>query len=121
MSEYLALFRSLFPEFSSVDDDLILAYMAQAAIQVVEGDWGAWYPYGLVYLTAHLLVPSSGVGGSSPTASGSVTQRSVGEVSVSFGSPSNNPGSASDYESTSYGRRFLELSGFVGHHALVTD
>lgn len=102
--------KARFPSaFDSLSDDFLNLIIAEACEVILESKWGASYDRGLLYLTAHLASTDSAPGSSG--AAGPVTSKRIGDVSVSYGSAASV--SSSDYASTTYGRRFLELRNIV--------
>lgn len=107
--------KERFPEFSSVSNNLIDLIIAEA-VGVVNTSWvEADYRPAIMYWVAHTLVSQGhGVagGGASVVLTGPMKSRQVGDVKVEFagvgGSGGAGNGSSSLYDTTAYGRRFLD-------------
>jgi hypothetical protein len=103
--------KQRFPEFIAVSDTLVALILAEASAQVGE----TWYERdrkpATLYLAAHMLAmegePGRTAGGTSGGTSGPVRRRKVGDVETEFAGFS--ASSASEYGSTAYGLRFLDL------------
>lgn len=107
--------KTRFPNvFTDADDDVMDACIAEAVLLIQESKWGDFYDIGLLYLSAHLIVattPDQADAGDAG-AGGPVTSRRVGDVAVTYGSTasasSSSSASADDFNSTVYGRRYLQ-------------
>lgn len=112
----LALFRILFPEFASVSDETIQAYL-DGNIEVLSMPaWGACYGRAVMYLAAHELALSQAriassvdAGGVVVAPTGVVQSASAEGLSVSFAVPSNRSEYAAWLAQTPYGQRYLAL------------
>lgn len=100
-----------FPEFADVDDAQIEFAIEEAKLEVSDTNWTVGYNVALVYLTAHYVsaaisrIDSAGAGGESAIAS-----ESIGRLSITYArSNTKVEAVADDKESTSYGRRYLEM------------
>lgn len=117
-------FKARYTEFASESDARIQVYIDDAELELNEGQWGDFYDRGLSALTAHLLAianRNAASTGSGISLGGSLTSRSVGSVSVSFGS-SASTGSAEDfYLSTAYGAEYWRLCKIVGMGIIAVD
>lgn len=112
----LADFRIRFPEFAPVGDALVNVILAEAIPRVGDTWLERDRATAILYLTAHLLASEGeparsaggGVGGST---SGAVKRMKVGDVEVEYAGLGSGSGSGttSEYASTVYGRRFLQL------------
>jgi len=100
--------KARFPEFASLGDDTIAMYLAEAERSHNAGQWGGKSDDGLSYLTAHLLAMfgASGDGCDDP-APGPVTSEREGAVAASYAV--SDEAKQSEFGSTKYGRRYLEL------------
>lgn len=117
MAVDITSFRIRFPEFSDpveyLDariqiflDDAVNAYMGTN-----EGRWCGKYDYAHAYLVAHLLtVGTKSELGDNSTATGLISSKSAGGVSVTKTVPTKTRTDLDDfYMSTSYGQRFLTI------------
>jgi len=109
-SELLPAFRARFPEFSAVVDLTVELYLGDAISLFNCNDKA------VLYLAAHLLVldtasgvGSSGTGGELDQGLGIVTAETVGKVSTSYQNASGANVKDTFYETTSYGRRFIQF------------
>lgn len=121
------LFKTRFPEFDPVDDDLVDLVLAEA-VGVVDATWVERdRASAQMYLTAHLLTvqgqPARSIAGSSGSGSninltGPVKRRKVGDVETEYaGASSINGGSNGGtfegidqaYGATPYGRQYLVI------------
>ena len=105
-----ATIKEVLTEFAEVSSTRIQIFLDFAAQQMNATAWGVKYDQGLIYLTGHLLKldAEAATGGG---AAGPVTAEAVGQVSASYqvGESFSN----SEFGSTVYGRRYLELSRTV--------
>lgn len=105
--------RMRFPEFSGVADATIEFAIEEARTEVSDS-WTDQYDIALVYLVAHYVASSiaaAASGGEGGT--GQIASESIGRLSVSYAQEksSNADATCDDKESTSYGRRYLEILG----------
>lgn len=108
-------FRARYPEFSSVSDDLLKAYFAEATVYLNNTDLSPVTDVNqravfLNMLVAHLAAINNGVGGQAATGLvGRVTSASEGSVSVSVDA---GPSSASSwwYMQTPYGAAYWQAT-----------
>lgn len=108
----LADFRTRFPEFQQVADELVEAVLAESAEEVGLA-WGDRRSTATLYLTAHILASEGGTSrADAASGHGQVVQIRVGEESTTFASPQVDA-SADSYNGTRYGRRFAKLRGQV--------
>lgn len=120
----VASFKARYPEFEPVDAGLLQLVLGDAIAQV--GD--TWLEMdrarAQMLLTAHFLTiegeparsQAIASGGASGGYSGPITKRSVGDVSTEYGAAANEAASSggmaastAGYETTRYGRLFLDL------------
>ena len=102
-----------FPEFADVGDAVVEFAIEEARLEVTDS-WTAGYNVAIAYLVAHYVAcakaasASGGTGGSDIIAS-----ESIGRLSFSYAQSQQSKVEpvADDKESTSYGRRYLELLG----------
>jgi len=109
-----AQLKARFPgAFDSLSDAVANACIAEAAATILEATWGSDYDTGLLYLTAHLLertVPKSGSPLGPAAVSGQLKRWKAGDLEVEFAQyATGGSGLESDYRSTAYGCRYLEL------------
>lgn len=113
----LALFRVLYPEFSSVSDVTVEFYLDDNACGMSQSSWGRCYAKAALYMTAHQIAlsqariastaDSGGAAVVSPT--GVVQSASAEGLSVSFAVPQNRSEYASWLGQTPYGQELLAL------------
>lgn len=108
--------KARFPEFSSVSNTLLDLILAEASAQVGETWLERDRKPATLYLAAHMLAqegePGRSAGGTGGGTSGPVKRRKVGDVETEFAGFSASSGAggrASEYGSTAYGLRFLDL------------
>ena len=124
-------FLAVYPAFAAVAPETINLMLDQANAIVLENRWHARWKLGVCLYTAHLLtlylksyVPEgtdASAVGSAGQARGSVSSKSVGGVSVSYGTSEATSdlvgyGSLKD---TIYGQQFASMAKFVGHGMMV--
>ena len=122
-------FRTRFPEFDAICDNVIDMFITDAELFVQESYWGPKYDLGLYYLTAHFIAKQEQMKNSTPGAgssqpSGAITSRAVDGVSVGYSNPfSSSSGSGKnrlvEFESTVYGQRYIQLIRTLGIPAIV--
>jgi len=97
-------------EFASVSSTRIDIHLSFAQLQMSTDAWANKYDMGLIYLTGHLLKleKDATTGGA---ASGPISAEAVGQVSASYAI--SDTFKDSEFGSTWYGRRFLELRKMV--------
>lgn len=97
---------ALAPSLSTVEVTTQDAVLAAVALTVVGEDWGARQNLAATYLAAHLAtVALRGATG----AQGPLTGLTVGQVSRSFAAPPLPLGGAVFYETTNFGRAYLQV------------
>ena len=97
--------KTLFSEFSSVDDSLVQSYIDIAINYVNLSFWGSSrFDFIHSLMTAHLMKLNGA--DSSSTASGPVSSERLGDISVSYAVNSVNQ---SDFSSTKYGAQIIQL------------
>ncbi|MPW31952.1 DUF4054 domain-containing protein [Agarivorans sp. B2Z047] len=120
MNADLPTFRALYPEFSSIGDEVVQIYIDDADEHLSEQAWGRCYAKALLSYVAHNLALSQnrqansatnddGVVESSPM--GVVSSASADGLSVGFTVPQSASSNAKDawYWQTPYGQQFLAL------------
>lgn len=90
--------------FIGYDTAFITLIITEAATIIDEDVWGDDYDIGLTYLTAHLIASSTAPGGGGVSV-GPVSKRRVGDVELTFATPTA-PFNADDLYNTVYGKRF---------------
>jgi Protein of unknown function (DUF4054) len=114
-------FRAAFPEFTvAVFPDTTVNFWSGLAENLMsEEAWGGLYQKGLFLLTAHYLTMSKIAAASAKSGdSGSVSQRKVGDVSVSFDSQSAGVAGAGTYNRTVHGKAYFTLVNMIGIGAI---
>lgn len=96
-------FVTMFPEFGSIDEEVIAAAIV-AANRSVDNSWTEGdFKNAILFLTAHnLQVAIDGIGGGG----GEISSESLGQISVSYSKTSQQQ---DVFSSTAYGSRYLEL------------
>lgn len=111
MSLTAAGLQELYPEFGSVADAYIEAWLNQSAALHTEASWGSGYELGMYAWTAHhlKLFPAGGTGDGGVR--GAVTAESVGGISASYSDPSGGITAAADafFRQSSYGLAYLAI------------
>ena len=100
-----SIFKTRFPEFASISDNVIQMLLNEAYLFIGENK----YQDALVlYWTAHnVVVQQNQLGGdNSPIVA--VASEGVGNVNTSYANPQMNNSDISFYMSTSYGQKYLE-------------
>lgn len=108
-----------FAEFQDVGDEVVEFAIEDARADFGDGsNWAANADLALVYLCAHYVSARKAAAASGGTgASGAIVSESIGRLSTTYAqSQSKVEPVADDKESTSYGRRYLDLvqSNFSG-------
>lgn len=98
-----------FPEFVDVDDAVVEFAIEEAKLEVGDS-WPSGAGVALTYLSAHYVAASvarasSGGDGSN----GRVKSESIGRLSITYAEDSKAAATVDDKDSTSYGRRYLEI------------
>jgi hypothetical protein len=96
--------------FASTDEDRIALWLTFADARLSSDAWGSSRDDALKVLTLHYLSSDPELSGSGGGAAGTVSSMSVGDVSVSYATPSS-VGSDNDLSSTFWGRLFLQMRG----------
>jgi hypothetical protein len=99
--------RDTFPEFQGATDTLIELWLAQAQRRVNTVQWGEKADDATLWLTAHLLKLDSQIRGGGTAAAGPISQKKVGDLSVSYAVPAKM--AQSFLASTAYGQQYLQL------------
>jgi hypothetical protein len=110
-------FKERFEEFASTSDSRIQIFIDKALLNIGEGEWGAYFTEGQLYLTAHFLAlanQTQNSGGEPVT--GVVSSRKIGDVSVTFMVPTALQGDVATffYNQTAYGQEYYRLMRIVG-------
>lgn len=103
----VAVFRTLFPEFTKVTDAALEVWLPIAASRVPYTIWTTNTLYATALLLAHMLTASgkSGLG----SGGGAVTSESVGDLSRGFATVGIPGGGDQELETTRYGQDFVAL------------
>lgn len=113
----IAAFRAAFPEFTDVlfPDASVIFWSDLAATQISADVWGTAYTNGLYLLTAHYLTMSKiSASGVTSGNSGVISQKKVGDVSVSYDATIANASGAGLFNRTSYGQQYWTLVQMFG-------
>ena len=101
-------FKTRFPEFSNISDATVDINIQDAEIMVTKSKWGKLYDIGVAYLAAHSLALSVKSANGNSGAVNQVASKSVEGISVSYAVAQGTV--AEDYyQSTTYGKRYLNL------------
>jgi hypothetical protein len=106
--------QARYPEFAGVSSPRIQIVLDETVLDVGENWPDEFRRPAMLALTAHLLAQEGVLRNnatSGASTEGQVTSVSVGDVSTSFAdlSKMGSPASMSSYETTAYGKRFLDL------------
>ena len=114
-------FRLVYPEFASATafpDALVDYWMGQGRIQLAPDRWGDLLDQGLGLYTAHKIAaaPANAKGAAKGQAGavGVVSSKSIDKLSVSVDTGSVTLKDAGDWNRTTYGVQFKQLSRIVG-------
>ncbi len=113
-------FKNRFPEFDSVDDARVQLFLDDATLEVSKSNWGKLYDKGVLYLTAHELSIGTATANGASGGIKSEASKSVGNVSVSYGSLNYNEYD-NYYTTTAYGKKYIDMKNRlkVGKACLV--
>lgn len=103
--------KDSFAEFAGLSDQLVERFLAQAQRRVSTTQWGDKADDGVLWLTGHLLKVESQIRSGSSAAAGPISQKSVGDLSVSYAVPSDIRNNF--LASTTYGQQFIELKRLI--------
>lgn len=118
--------KARYPEFAAVADPRVQAVLDETVLDVGENWPDEFRRPGMLALTAHLLAQEGTLRNDATagaSSAGQVTSVSVGDVSTSFADTSKmgSPAAMSSYETTAYGKRFLDLKRMAfGLNAAIT-
>lgn len=100
--------------FDDLENDLLEDIIDEAELNINEATWGTedFYNLGLYYLSAHIAATTLTTPGGGGALSGPITKRRVGDVEITFATPSATL-SEIDLGTTSYGLRFLQYRRWV--------
>lgn len=124
MSVTPASFRTHFPEFTvaKYPDTVVQFWIDLAVKMLVVSRWDTVLDQGIELYVAHNLAVGSAVsasGGSTVGGGGGpVSSKTVDKVSVTYDVSSVAIEDGGDWNATSYGRRFLQLSRMIGAGAI---
>jgi hypothetical protein len=111
--------KDTFSEFSGTSDQLIERFLTQAERRVNVTQWGEKSDDATLWLTAHLLKIESQLRSGGGAAGGPISQRKVGDLSVSYKIPTNV--SDSFLASTTYGQYYLDLKTGIWPERVLGD
>lgn len=100
-----SVFKARFAEFNSIDDALIEMLLDESYIFIGSNKYQDTM---VLYYTAHNLVVQQKQAKGKSDASQSVSNKSVGNVSVGYSTPTMDSSDLAFYNSTSYGQKYLE-------------
>lgn len=100
-----ATVKSYAPELSSVTDEMVELYIGLAKDNIAESVWGNKYDRAVNMLTCHYLTMR---GRAASGAGGPVTQKKVGDLSISYGSVTGYM-SENQLLSTEYGAIYIHM------------
>ena len=116
----IAGFRARYPQFDSVSDATVQAYLDDAVLRVDEGVWGDHYETGVYALACHEMT-LQGLGdqpaGAPPA--GNVTSLKDGAVAVTFKQSTNETIGDDYYNQTPCGQKYLSLQRLMGMGIVV--
>lgn len=119
----IAKFRADFPEFEDVGkypNAMINRWGATGEKLLSPNRWGDLYIEGLFLFVAHNLALSlsnkeASISGAQPgKASGAVSSKSVGAVSISYDTSSTMEPNAGHWNETTYGKEYIRLVRLIG-------
>jgi hypothetical protein len=113
--------KARYPELATIPDATVNVAIEDAVPWFSECRWGAFYAQGFAAFVAHMLTvdKAAAAGGGSSGAAGPVSQKSVGDVSVSYATPSDVTSGDAYYMRTAYGQRYLQLRKMIGQGAMA--
>jgi hypothetical protein len=120
MAVDLKTFKALFPEFCSIDDDVINLWLSETLDYLSAAAFGDCYDRAALYFTAHELAMSQARLASAQESDGAVVVQgggivqsaSAGGLSVSYATPQfavNGNADDAYYAQTPYGIKYLKL------------
>ena len=127
----IAIFKARYPQIVlafTLSDDRIGVFLDEAAIEVSECAYGAYYQKAVLLHTAHFLVIESAADAeaSDPasaaaafTSAGGVASASVGDTSVSRNLYAPTDSDEGTFSATIYGQEFLRIRKKMGRGTLV--
>lgn len=114
-----ASFKSDFDEFNTLDDAKIQIFLNRAALRLDESAWGKFYDEGLSWLTAYLLdaagVASSSTGQNQSKSNLPTKRKKVDGLEIEYfdAGAAKITSISSPYNSSHYGRQFLEVQSLA--------
>lgn len=106
------------PELEPLDDFKVQLYIDMAKVNVAESFFGTAYDQALSMLTCHYLTMAGGSSNTGP-APGPVTSKSVGDLSVGYGSAEGWKSDGS-LRTTEYGRIYLHIRNSIPRSPIVS-
>ena len=101
-------FKNRFPEFNTIDDTRIQLFLDDSDL-MVSTKWGKLRKLGILYLTAHNLAVSQITDTGVTSSPKNIASKSVEGVSVTYESGSPMDSKYNYFNTTSYGKRYIEL------------
>lgn len=119
MAVTVATFKIRFPEFASIEDEVIQMFIDDSSLFVNENIWDTKYDLGVSYRAAHELAIYNNTSAGNSEASGPITGQSVDGVSISFGSSNKITDETMYLSSTIYGQKYLAMRKTLGIGAYI--
>ena len=101
----LEIFRKIAPEFASVPDDTVEAYLELAGVYVCVNEYGKYYNVAVALMAAAIMASPGGYSEDGSSSAGRVTSRKEGDLAISYGAISSD---SSFLGGTTYGN-LLEM------------
>lgn len=122
----IATFRANFPEFADVTryPDATVTFWAGIGERLISSDrWGGMYLQAVQLFTAHNITLAysnarDGAAGVPGQAHGQVSQKAVGQASISYDTTSAIEEKAGHWNLTTYGRQYIRLARMFGAGAV---
>lgn len=103
--------KALHPEFGSIQETRVAAFITLAALRVASAQWGNKADLGVTWMACHMLAKAIAME-SGKADLGFITSETVGELSKTYSNPQSNFYASytdTDLGTTSYGRAFITL------------
>lgn len=122
----IATFRANFPEFADTTryPDATVSFWASIGERLISTDrWGSMYPEAVQLFTAHNITLAYsnaryGAAGVPVQAHGQVSQKALGQASISYDTTSAIEVNAGHWNLTTYGRQYIRLARMFGAGAV---
>jgi hypothetical protein len=111
----VAAFKTMFPEFASMDDTLVQIAIDQSE-QFVDESWGDSQAGAIAYLTAHFLASAQAT---ASTSGRLVTSETIGRISLSYASAAAGGAGIDPLSTTGYGLIFGNMLNAQGYGIAV--